>query len=61
MKNPSDSNLLQYVNKIINSGSTTIEIPAYLVQAASKGALETVRQLCKLNGVKITNIKGGIS
>ena len=53
MPNQTDYALLAYVNQVINTGSTRIVIPMSLVQTASKEALETVRQLCKLAGVDV--------
>lgn len=56
MVNPADNALIDYVQKIINSGSTHIELPTSLMQGASQEALETIRQLCKLSGVKIKGV-----
>ncbi len=53
MPNQTDYALIAYVNQVINTGSTRIVIPMSLVQTASKEALETVRQLCKLAGVDV--------
>jgi len=52
-----DAALLAYVQQAINSGATRIAVPKSLVEGASREALETVRQLCKLNGVKIDTVK----
>lgn len=51
-----DSALLAYVQRAINSGATRITLPLSLVQGASRQALETVRQLCALNGVRIEGV-----
>ena len=50
---PSDVELLAYVQRLINSGKTQIELPADLVANASQEALDEMRRLCKLSGVKI--------
>ena len=50
---PSDAMLLAYVQRLVHSGRTQIELPGEMVAEASKEALEEVRQLCKLCGVKI--------
>ena len=48
-----DQNLIQTVQRLINSGRTRIRIPASLLNRASEKALEVVRQLCKLNGIEV--------
>ena len=53
---PSDVILLAYVQRLIRQGRTQIELPADLVTEASKEAIEEVRQLCKLCGVKIVAV-----
>ena len=52
----SDQSLMDYVNRAINSGAKEISIPASLLAGASKEAVEEVRRLCKLCGVKIARI-----
>ena len=54
--NMSDQDLINYVNRAINSGAKEISIPASLLAGASKEAVEEVRRLCKLCGVNIVNI-----
>lgn len=49
----SDQRLIEYVQRAINSGATEISIPASLVAGASREARVAVRQLCKLNGVRL--------
>jgi hypothetical protein len=49
-----DRALIDYVNRVINSGSRTIRIPGSLLRNASKEAIESARQLCKLAGVTIS-------
>lgn len=51
-----DQELTTYVNRAINSGAKEIAIPASLLAGASKEAIEDVRRLCKLCGVKIAGI-----
>ena len=46
--------LIDYVNRGINSGTRSIRVPASLLRDASKQALESVRQLCKLAGVALS-------
>lgn len=58
MPSQTDYALIAYVNQATNTGYTRIGIPMSLVQAASKEALETVRQLCKLNGVEVDIVSG---
>ena len=50
---PSDAMLLAYVQRLINSGKKQIELPVDLVANATEQALNEVRRLCKLCGVKI--------
>lgn len=50
---PSDQQLIAYVQSAIRSGSTVVRIPSFLLENASKIALNDVRQLCAINGVKI--------
>jgi len=49
----SDRELLAFVQRQINTGTTRIRIPVRLMASASDEALEAVRQLCKLNGVAV--------
>ena len=49
----SDAMLLAYVQRMINSGRREIELPGDLVANASEEALDEVRRLCGLCGVKI--------
>ena len=51
MSNNNDEILIAYVNHMINTGKTKIQIPDHLLRDVSKEALETVRQLMKLSGV----------
>ena len=50
---PSDAMLLAYVQRMINSGTKQIELPGDLVANATEEAMDEVRRLCKLCGVKI--------
>jgi hypothetical protein len=52
-----DAALFEYVQRVINSGATRIVLPKSLVEGASREALETVRQLCNLNGVNVEGVK----
>lgn len=52
----SDQQLMQYVQRAINSGAKEIFIPASLLAGASKEAVEEIRRMCKLCGVKIGGI-----
>ena len=49
----SDAMLLAYIQRLINSGRTQIELPGDLVANATGQALGEVRRLRKLCGVKI--------
>ena len=49
-----DRAVLDYVNRAINSGARAIRVPRSLLRNASKDALESVRQLCKLGGVTLS-------
>ena len=53
MANQIDRALVYYVNRLINAGHTSIDIPMSLIEGSSKDALEEVYQLCKLSGVKV--------
>ena len=44
---------MAYVQRMINSGTKQIELPGDLVANATEQALDEVRRLCKLCGVKI--------
>ena len=52
----SDVILLNYVQQLIKQGHKQIELPINLVTEASQEAVNEVRQLCKLCGVKIVTI-----
>ncbi len=45
--------LLSFVNREINSGKTTITIPASLLISVSDEFLAEIKRLCKLNGVSV--------
>jgi hypothetical protein len=47
-----DTVIVAYVQRMINSGTKQIELPGDLVANATKEALDEVRRLCKLCGVK---------
>jgi len=53
-----DNKLIKYVQYSINSGAKTIGVPMSLLNGASKEAIETVRQLCKLAGVELAIVPG---
>lgn len=48
-----DNVIVAYVQRMINSGTKRIELPGDLVANATEEALDEVRRLCKLCGVKI--------
>lgn len=50
---PANAELLAYVQRLINSGKTQIELPADLLANATEEVLDEARRLCKLCGVKI--------
>lgn len=54
----SDQLLISYVNSGINAGHRSIAIPRSLLEKASRDAIETVRQLCALNGVRLIVVNG---
>lgn len=56
MANGTDRELLEYVNKAINSGCKSFGLPTSLLQSASKEAIEEVRRLCKINGVEFESV-----
>ena len=51
-----DQQLIDYVNKAINSGDTKIVVPLRLFEGVNKETIKEVKRLCKLNGVKIEKI-----
>jgi len=51
-----DQQLIDYVNRAINSGDTKITIPLSLFQGVKKETIKEVKRLCKLTGVKIEEI-----
>ena len=54
MGSDADQALVLYVQREINSGTRHIVIPMSHANAASRAAIEAVRQLCKLNGVELS-------
>lgn len=48
-----DRELINWVQRQINTGATRIMVPGHLVAGASDEALEEIRRLCKLNGVAV--------
>lgn len=50
---PSDQLLMDYVQRAVATGKTTIKVPAELFTNASKEALAEMKSYCKLCGVKI--------
>lgn len=50
---PPDATLLAYVQTMINQGRMQIELPGDLVANATEEALDEVRRLCKMCGVKV--------
>jgi len=54
MTNPRDYRLLNYVKREIRLGKTHIRIPSQLLEGTSELARQDVRDLCKINKVKIT-------
>jgi hypothetical protein len=48
-----DRELVDWVQRQINTGATRIVVPGHLVAEASNVALEEVRRLCKLNGASM--------
>jgi hypothetical protein len=47
------SALLGYIRNSLNSGATTITVPAAIVAESSDAELEEARHLCAVNGVKL--------
>jgi len=56
MFNQADRALFDYVNKIINTGATEIEIPYHLLEFASEEGLLEVKRMCKITGVRIVGV-----
>ena len=48
-----DRELIDWVQREINSGSRHIVLPGRLVSATSESTLEEIRRLCKLNRVRV--------
>lgn len=48
------SALIGYIRNSMNSGATTITVPAEIVAEATKEELEEARQLCAINNVKLS-------
>ena len=48
-----DGELIEWVQRQINTGARRIVLPGHLVANASDTALEEVRRLCKMNGMSI--------
>jgi hypothetical protein len=48
-----DQELIEWVQRQINSGATRNVLPCHLMANASEKGLEEVRRLCKLNGVSV--------
>jgi len=54
---PADRALIDHVNRLINRGDTRISLPGRLVAAASEEARAAVRDLCRINGVEIAEVR----
>ena len=48
-----DRELIDWVQRQINSGAKQIVLPGFLVTGASNETLEEIRRLCMLNGVSV--------
>jgi hypothetical protein len=48
-----DRTLIELVQRQLNSGATTVFLPAYLAADASDEVLDEIYRLCKLNGVTV--------
>jgi len=48
-----DQNLIDWVQRQINTGTRRIIVPGYLLMNASDTVIEEVRRLCKLNRVSV--------
>jgi len=48
-----DRNLINWVQREINTGSRRIMVPGYLLINASEAVIEEMRRLCRLNGVSV--------
>jgi len=53
MATNTDGELVDFVQRQIDSGATRIVLPGHLVANASEEVLEEIRRLCKLNGVSV--------
>lgn len=52
-----DQQLLDYVQRLIRTGTTRIDIPSELVEFASDEAIREMKALCQLSGVRISAIR----
>ena len=53
-----DQALVDYVNRMLNSGRRDIPVPHSLLAGASREANETVRQMCQLCGAEVVVVPG---
>lgn len=52
----SDQALVDYVQKVIRTGATSIAISAVLLEGASPAFTQEVWTLCRINGVNIQGV-----
>ncbi len=48
-----DRELIDWVQRQINTGTRRIVVPGHLLTNASEEVIEEVRRLCRLNGVSV--------
>lgn len=51
--NAADQNLMNWLNREINKGKKTIEVPAGLLEDATTEGLDEARRLAGLNGCEL--------
>jgi hypothetical protein len=51
--NAADQNLLNWLNREINTGKIKIVVPAYLLENTTTEGLAEARRLAKLNGCEL--------
>lgn len=56
-QSPGDRELVDYVDRVARTGAKDVELPMSLVLNATAEGMKTVKQLCKLTGMKVKSVR----